>query len=132
MQWCTDPTAVSVLVGPCCPALLNCIDVHREAEIRNQFSFVCIFFNAWQNLVNFFTYIKESTSYNSVYLISGSYNNFLTFLCKKSDVGYYAINHVHHHHHHHLFAEYAKMNSKICNVPDTKANVHDWWLIITG
>ena len=33
--------------------------------------------------------------------------------------------HVHHHHHHHLFAEYAKMNSKICNVPDRKANVDD-------
>jgi len=28
----------------------------------------------------------------------------------------------HHHHHHHLFAQYAEMNSKICNVPDRKAN----------
>jgi len=27
-----------------------------------------------------------------------------------------------HHHHHHLFAQYAEMNSKICNVPDRKAN----------
>jgi len=26
------------------------------------------------------------------------------------------------HHHHHLFAQYAEMNSKICNVPDRKAN----------
>jgi len=25
-------------------------------------------------------------------------------------------------HHHHLFAQYAEMNSKICNVPDRKAN----------
>jgi len=31
--------------------------------------------------------------------------------------------HVHHHHHHHLFAQFAEMNSKICNVPpDRKAN----------
>jgi len=30
--------------------------------------------------------------------------------------------HHHHHHHHHLFAQYAEMNSKICNVPDRKAN----------
>jgi len=27
-----------------------------------------------------------------------------------------------HHHHHHLFAQYAEMNSKICNVLDRKAN----------
>ena len=26
------------------------------------------------------------------------------------------------HHHHHLFAQYAEMNSKICNVPERKAN----------
>ena len=26
------------------------------------------------------------------------------------------------HHHHHLFAQYAEMNSKTCNVPDRKAN----------
>ena len=25
-------------------------------------------------------------------------------------------------HHHHLFAQYAEMNSKICNVPERKAN----------
>jgi len=30
--------------------------------------------------------------------------------------------HHHHHHHHHLFAQYAEINSKICNVPDRKAN----------
>ena len=29
---------------------------------------VCIFFNAWRKLVNFFTYLNESISYNSVYL----------------------------------------------------------------
>jgi len=28
----------------------------------------------------------------------------------------------HHHHHHHLFAQYTEMNSKMCNVPDRKAN----------
>jgi len=27
-----------------------------------------------------------------------------------------------HHHHHHLFAQYAEINSKICNVPDRKSN----------
>jgi len=27
-----------------------------------------------------------------------------------------------HHHHHHLYAQYAEMNSKICNVLDKKAN----------
>ena len=33
---------------------------------RNQFSFVCIFFNTGQKLVNFFTYIKESISHSFV------------------------------------------------------------------
>jgi len=28
----------------------------------------------------------------------------------------------HIHHHRHLFAQYAEMNSKICNVPDRKAD----------
>jgi len=41
--------------------------IHREAEKRNQFSFVCIFFNTWQKVVNVFTYIKESIGYNSIY-----------------------------------------------------------------
>jgi len=27
-----------------------------------------------------------------------------------------------HHHHHHLFAQYTEMNSKLCDVPDRKAN----------
>ena len=30
---------------------------------------------------------------NVAYLISGIYTNFCTFLCRKCDVGYYAINH---------------------------------------
>jgi len=43
--------------------------IHREAEKRNQFSFVRIFFNTWEILVNnFFTYIRpkesRSISYN--------------------------------------------------------------------
>jgi len=29
---------------------------------------------------------------------------------------------LHHHHHHHLFAQYAEINSKICNLQDRKAN----------
>ena len=52
-----------------------------------------LFFNTWQKLVNFFTYIKESVNYNSVYLISGSYTNFCTFLCNKCDIGYDVVNH---------------------------------------
>jgi len=44
-------------------------DIHREAEKRNQYSFVCILFNAWRNPVNFFTYTKEGIGYNIVYLI---------------------------------------------------------------
>jgi len=35
-----------------------------------------IFFNTLQKLVNFFTYIKESISYNSVYLILACIKNF--------------------------------------------------------
>jgi len=52
-------------------------EVHREAEKRNQFSFVRIFFNAWQKLMIFFTYIKESMSYNSVHLILACVDNFV-------------------------------------------------------
>jgi len=40
------------------------------------------------------------------------------FDCVRCDSHY----HHHHHHHHHLFAQYAEMNSKICNAPDRKAN----------
>ena len=36
---------------------------------KKQFYFVCIFFNTWQKLAIFFTYIGESISYNSMYLI---------------------------------------------------------------
>jgi len=35
--------------------------VHREAEKRNQFSFVWIFYSTWQKLVIFFTYIRPKT-----------------------------------------------------------------------
>ena len=48
--------AVSVLVGPCCPALLNCIDVdvHTVALLGNKMmmmmmivsAFVCVYPNA--------------------------------------------------------------------------------------
>jgi len=31
-----------------------CIYVHREAEKKKEFSFVCIFCNIWQKLVSFF------------------------------------------------------------------------------
>ena len=44
---------------------------------RNEFSFfVCIAFNTWQKLVNLSVYIKERTSYNSVYLILACIKNF--------------------------------------------------------
>ena len=33
-----------------------------------------------------------NTIINATYLISGIYTNFCTFICKKCDVGYYAIN----------------------------------------
>jgi len=49
--------------------------LHHKAEKRNQFSFVCIFFNARQKLVNSFTYIKESINYNYVYLILACIKN---------------------------------------------------------
>ena len=42
---------------------------HREAEKKEPFSFVCIFSNTQQKVANFFTYTKESISYNSVCLI---------------------------------------------------------------
>ena len=32
--------------------------IRREAEKRNRFSFVCIFFSTWRKLVNFFAYIR--------------------------------------------------------------------------
>ena len=43
--------------------------------------------------MNFYLYIKESISYNSIYLICGIYTNFCTFLWKMYDVWYYVINH---------------------------------------
>ena len=59
-------------------------------KIRNQFSFVCIFFSTWQKLVNFFTSIKpeesRSVNYNSMYLILACVESFaatvtLNILC---------------------------------------------------
>jgi len=44
---------------------------------KNQFSFVSIYFNAWPKLVNFFTYIKKSISYNSEYLVLACFKNFV-------------------------------------------------------
>ena len=42
---------------------------------RNQLSFVCVFLNTWEKLLIFFTYIKESIRYNSVYLILACVEN---------------------------------------------------------
>jgi len=47
--------------------------IHREAAIF----FGVHLFNAWQKLANFFTYIKESISYNSMYLILACVKNFV-------------------------------------------------------
>ena len=49
--------------------------IHCEAEKRNQF--LCVhLFRTWQKLVNFFTYIKESITYNAMYLILARVKNF--------------------------------------------------------
>jgi len=45
--------------------------LHRDAEKKNQFSFVYICYHTWQKLVNFFIYIKECISYNSVVFYFG-------------------------------------------------------------
>jgi len=42
----------------------------------NNFLLFCFFFNTWQKLANFFTYIKERISYTSVYLILACVKNF--------------------------------------------------------
>jgi len=44
--------------------LFFCLTV---AEKMNQFSFACIFFKYLTETGEFFTYIKESINYNSVY-----------------------------------------------------------------
>ena len=49
---------------------------------RNQSSFVCISFNTWQKLVNFFICIKDCISYNSVYLILARVKNFVCIIMK--------------------------------------------------
>jgi len=51
--------------------------IHREAEERNQFSSVCIFLMLDRNWWIFFTYINESISYNSVFLILACVKNFV-------------------------------------------------------
>ena len=38
-------------------------------------------------------HILRGPLWHAVYLISRSYTNFCTFLCRKCDVGYYVINH---------------------------------------
>ena len=53
-----------------------CTKVHREAEKRNQFSLVCIFLMLDRNWRFFSIYIKESISYNYVYLILACVKNF--------------------------------------------------------
>ena len=50
---------------------------HRKAEKKNQFSSVCVSFNTWQKLVNFFVHIKEHICYNSVYFILACVKNFV-------------------------------------------------------
>jgi len=47
----------------------RCVYLHCEAAKRGQYYFACFSFNTRQKLVNFFMYIKERISYNSVYLI---------------------------------------------------------------
>jgi len=65
----------TVSVTPCYCYCYS-INTVRQRK-RSQFSFVCLFFNARQKLVNFFTYIKESISYNSVYLVLACVKNFV-------------------------------------------------------
>jgi len=50
--------------------------LHRDAEKRNRFSFVYVFLLLGRNWRIFFTRIKESISYNSVFLILARVNNF--------------------------------------------------------
>ena len=50
--------------------------IYTVTQKNNQFSFVCTFFNTWQKLGNCFTYVKESVSYNSVYLVLARVKNF--------------------------------------------------------
>jgi len=54
----------------------RCVYLHCEAAKRGQYYFACFSFNTWEKLVNFFMYIKERTSYNSVCLILAWVKNF--------------------------------------------------------
>jgi len=49
--------------------------IHREAEKETDF-LLCASFNTRQKQVIFFTYIKESISYNKMYLILARVKNF--------------------------------------------------------
>ena len=55
-------------------------NMHREAEKRNEFSFVCILISYLRKLVIFFTHIRpketRSIRYDSVYLILARVENF--------------------------------------------------------
>jgi len=50
-------------------------------------------FNMQCILTKFSTLIVNEHYHQFIYLISGIYTNFRRLLCKKCDVGYYAINH---------------------------------------
>ena len=56
--------------------MLNNI-IYCEAEKKEPISLVCMFFNTSQKLVIFFTYIKDSIDYNSVYLNLACINIFV-------------------------------------------------------
>jgi len=60
--------------------------LHREAGKKNRFSFYEL--NTQCNL----TKLLVNIIIDVIYLISGIYTNFRTFLCNKCDVGYYVIN----------------------------------------
>jgi len=60
---------------------------------RNHFSFMSKSFNMQCILTKFSTLIVNEYYHRFTYLISGMYTNFRRLMCKKCDVGYYAINH---------------------------------------
>jgi len=60
--------------------------LYREAEKKNRFSFYEL--NTQCNL----TKLLVNIIIDVIYLISGIYTNFRTFLCKKCDLGDYVIN----------------------------------------
>jgi len=56
---------------------MQMVQTQSEAEKKEPIFFCVHLFNVWQKLVNFFVYIKESISYNSVYLILACVKNFV-------------------------------------------------------